>query len=47
MSRSLDVWDNAAMESISYSLKTEGTANKVCRTNNQARVAMFDLTERV
>jgi putative transposase len=32
MSRSGNVWDNAAMESFFSSLKTERTAGKTCRT---------------
>jgi transposase InsO family protein len=37
MSRSGNVWDNAAMESFFSSLKTERTARKVCRTRDDAR----------
>ena len=37
MSRSGNVWDNAAMESFFSSLKTERTARKTYRTRNQAR----------
>ena len=38
MSRSGNVWDNAAMESFFSSLKTERTVRKVYRTRDQARV---------
>jgi transposase InsO family protein len=41
MSRSGDVWDNAAMESFFSSLKTERTARKVYRTRDQARADVF------
>ena len=46
MSRSGNVWDNAAMESFFSSLKTERTARKVYRTRNQARADVFDYIER-
>lgn len=46
MSRSGNVWDNAAMESFFSSLKTERTARKVYRTRNQARADVFDCIER-
>jgi putative transposase len=46
MSRSGNVWDNAAMESFFSSLKTERTARKVYRTRNQARSDVFDYIER-
>jgi putative transposase len=46
MSRSGNVWDNAAMESFFSSLKTERTAGKVYRTRNQARADVFDYIER-
>ena len=42
MSRSGNVWDNAAMESFFSSLKTERTARKMYRTRDQARAEMFD-----
>ena len=42
MSRSGNVWDNAAMESFFSSLKTERIARKTYRTRNQARANMFD-----
>jgi putative transposase len=37
MSRSGNVWDNAAMESFFSTLKTERTARKLYRSRNQAR----------
>ena len=37
MSRSGNVWDNAAMESFFSSLKTERTARKIYRTRDQAK----------
>jgi putative transposase len=46
MSRSGNVWDNAAMESFFSSLKTERTAGKVYRTRDQARADVFDYIER-
>jgi putative transposase len=46
MSRSGNVWDNAAMESFFSSLKTERTARKIYRTRNQARADVFDYIER-
>ena len=45
MSRSGNVWDNAAMESFS-SLKTERTARKTYRTRDEARADVFDYIER-
>ena len=45
MSRSGNVWDNAAMESFFSSLKTEPTARKVYRTPNQARADVIDNIE--
>ncbi len=45
MSRSGNVWDNAAMESVFSSRKTERTARKVYRTRNQARADVFDCIE--
>ena len=45
MSRSGNVWDNAAMESFFSSLKTERTARKVYRTRDQARANVFDYIE--
>ncbi|MDE0877214.1 MAG: IS3 family transposase [Sphingomonas bacterium] len=46
MSRSGNVWDNAAMESFFSSLKTERIARKTYRTRNQARADVFDYIER-
>jgi len=46
MSRSGNVWDNAAMESFFSSLKTERTARKVYRTRNDARADVLDYIER-
>lgn len=46
MSRSGNVWDNAAMESFFFSLKTERVGNKVYRTRDQARLDLFDYIER-
>ena len=46
MSRSGNVWDNAAMESFFSSLKTERAARKTYRSRNQARADVFDYIER-
>jgi putative transposase len=46
MSRSGNVWDNAAMESFFSSLKTERTAHKTYRTRDQAKADVFDYIER-
>ena len=46
MSRSGNVWDNAAMESFFSSLKTERTERKNYRTWNEARADVFDYIER-
>ena len=46
MSRSGNVWNNAAMESFFSSLKTERTARKVYRTGDGAKADMFDYIER-
>jgi putative transposase len=46
MSRSGNVWDNAAMESFFFSLKTERTERKTYRTRNEARADVFDYIER-
>ena len=46
MSRSGNVWDNAAMESFFSSLKTERTAGKTYRTRDEARADVFDYIER-
>jgi len=46
MSRSGNVWDNAAMESFFSSLKTERTARKTYRTREDAKADVFDYVER-
>jgi putative transposase len=46
MSRSGNVWDNAAMESFFSSLKTERTAHKVYRSRNEAKADVFGYIER-
>lgn len=46
MSRSGNVWDNAAMESFFSSLKTERCARKVYRTRDDARADVFDYNKR-
>ena len=46
MSRSGNVWDNAAMESFFSSLKTERIARKTYRTRNHAKADGFDYIER-
>jgi putative transposase len=46
MSRSGNVWDNAAMESFFSSLKTERTARKMYRTRSDAKADVFDYIER-
>jgi putative transposase len=46
MSRSGNVWDNAAMESFFSSLKTERAARKLYRTRDEARADVFDYIER-
>ena len=46
MSRSGNVWDNAAMESFFSSLKTERIARKLYRTRDEARADVFDYIER-
>ena len=46
MSRSGNVWDNAAMESFFTSLKTERTARKIYRSRNEAKADVFDYIER-
>ena len=45
MSRSGNVWDNAAMESFFSSLKTERTARKLYRTRDEAKADVFDYIE--
>jgi putative transposase len=46
MSRSGNMWDNAAMESFFSSLKTERISNKTYRTRNEAEADVFDYIER-
>ena len=46
MSRSGNVWDNAAMESFFSTVKTERTGRKVYHSRNQARADVFDFIER-
>jgi putative transposase len=46
MSRSGNVWDNAAMESFFSSLKTERISRKVYRSRDEARADVFDYIER-
>jgi putative transposase len=46
MSRSGNVWDNAAMESFFSSLKMERTARKVYRSRDEAKADVFDYIER-
>lgn len=46
MSRSGNVWDNAAMKNVFSSLKTERTARKIYRTRDDAMADVFDDIER-
>jgi putative transposase len=46
MSRSGNVWDNAAMESFFSSLKTERIGRKIYRTRDAAKADVFDYVER-
>lgn len=46
MSRSGNVWNNAAAESFFSSLKIERVKRKVYRTHDQARADIFDYVER-
>ena len=46
MSRSGNVWDNAAMESFFSSMKTERIGRKIYRTRDAARADVFDYIER-
>jgi putative transposase len=46
MSRSGNVWDNAAMEGFFSSLKTEWIGKRVYRTRDEARADVFDCVER-
>jgi transposase InsO family protein len=45
MSRSGNVWNNAAMESFFSSLKTERTVRKTYRTRDEARADVLDYIE--
>ena len=47
MSRSGNVWDNAAMESVFSSLKTEGTARKVYRTGSSSDRLLHGRSKRI
>ena len=47
MSRSGNVWDNAAMESFFSSLKTERIRGRIYRSGDQARADVFDDIERL
>jgi putative transposase len=42
MGRPGNLWENAAMESLPSSLKTERTALKVYRSRNEAKADVFD-----
>lgn len=46
MSRSGNCWDNAVMESLFSTLKTERCSRKVYRTCDEARADVFDYIER-
>ena len=46
MSRSGNVWANAAMESFFSSLKTEWIRGRIYRSRDQARADVFDYIER-
>ena len=46
LSRSGNVWDNAAMESFFSSLKVERVTRKIYRTRDEARADVFDYIER-
>ena len=46
MSRSGNVWDNAAMESFFSSLKTERVNRRAYPTRDEARADVFDYIER-
>jgi putative transposase len=46
MSRSGNVWDNAAMESFISALKTERIRGRIYRTRDDARADVFDYFER-
>ncbi len=42
INRSVNAWDNAVLESLFSSLKTERFAHKIYRTRNKARQDVFD-----
>ena len=46
MSRSGNVWDNAAMESFFSALKTEGIGKEGPRSRDETRADVFDYIER-
>ncbi len=46
MSRSGNVWNNAAMESFFSSIKTEQVNRKVYKSRDDARADVFDYIER-
>ena len=46
LSRSGNVWDNAAVENFFSPLKTERMAGKVYRSRDTARADVFDYIER-
>jgi len=46
MSRSGNVWDDAAIESFFSSMKTERIGRKAYRTRNHAKADVFDYIER-
>jgi len=46
MSRSGNVWDNAAMENFFSSMKIERIGRKAYRTRNHAKADVFDYIER-
>src|SRR5689334_11575974 len=45
MSRSVNVWDNAAMECFCWSLKSERIGSKTYRSRDEARADVFDYIE--
>ena len=46
MSRRGDCWDNAAMESLFSTMKTERVYRRLYRSRNEARADLFDWIER-
>ncbi len=46
ISRSGNVWDNAATESFFSSLRTEPIGRKTYRTRNHAKATLFDYIKR-